>query len=148
MTQQPEPLARRKGPCPKAPHYCKIESCKCSENIKGCQTCDGTNEVPLYPTLLERCGHCTGTSGWTLEVEENHEHWWGCYPLLQDCTKCHGTGYVDVTTLEKLWEVAWGLGLKLYLQVIRRLPRMRLWGQLTEPERIQALETAILEARG
>jgi len=142
MTQQPEPLARRKGPC--------LESTDCQgRHHKNCP-CNGTGEIYLNPTLLERCqppkedAPCIDGSifvdgpGWIPHQD------------------CHGTGYVDVTTVEKLWAVAGASSLRFKMVceiIIGDLEKahqfLRYWfGELTEPERIQALETAIEEARG
>ena len=71
-----------------------------------------------------------------------------------------GTGGLVTATTEKLWAVAVGLGNKGYYSVIRYLESLAIdltgaveigmywYGRLTEPERCEALASAILEVGG
>ena len=84
--------------------------------------CDGTGEVPLYPTLLELCPCLTGKERCAmciladanvaniLQHDPNDSfppaHPSGITKGEGNCTPCDGTGYVDVTDEPKLWAVA------------------------------------------
>lgn len=148
MKNVTEPLARCKGPCPtRQDGWEESEEAHPPGCIGGCE---GTKLVYVYPTLLERC---QGVTHDPCEIDRG-----GSSYEIEVLSNCHGTGYVEVTTgkLEKLWQLVRNLPPQTQGIIVHCLADkhgfyassfMLNWEmQLTEPERIQALEAAIQEA--